>query len=107
MMSLLAVLLGLAVGCGLALPLALRIRRRAQREAEAQGRSRPSMLGTVDQRRRILWITVSVAAVAVVALAAGAPGVGSPLLFLALVLTGQAILFGTIAQLREARSRVK
>lgn len=105
MASLLAVLAGLAVGIGLALPPALRVRRRTRRQAEAQGSSaRSPMLGTADQRRRVLWIA---AIVAVGAVAAGVPALGPPLLFLAIMLTGQTVLFAMIAQLREARSRAK
>lgn len=107
MMSFLAALAGVALGVLLALPLALHLRRYARQKAEADGRARPSMLGTPDQRRRTLWMAVAIAMVAVVALAAGAPRLGSPLIFLALLPMGQAILFGLVAQLREARSRVK
>lgn len=107
MMSFLAALAGLGLGVLLALPLAFHIRRHTRQKAEAEGKARPSMLGTPDQRRRTLWMAVAIAAVAVVALAAGAPRLGSPLIFLALLLTGQTVLFGLVAQLREARSRVK
>lgn len=108
MASLLAVLAGLAVGIGLALPPALRVRRRTRRQAEAQGSSaRSPMLGTADQRRRVLWIAAVAAIVAVGAVAAGVPALGPPLLFLAIMLTGQTVLFAMIAQLREARSRAK
>jgi UDP-N-acetylmuramyl pentapeptide phosphotransferase/UDP-N-acetylglucosamine-1-phosphate transferase len=108
-MSALAVLLGLVVGAGLAVPVGLRLRRRAAAAAAANGTrapgSRPSILGTSAQRKRALWIAVGFATASVIALAAGAKGVASPLMLVALLLMLQTVLFGAIDRLRRISAR--
>jgi LPXTG-motif cell wall-anchored protein len=101
-MTIVAIVIGVAVGATLALLAGLALRRR-RRDPGAARASRPSILGTPAQRLRALWMAVAIAAGALMVAAAGAEVLAGPLLLLALMLAGQSALFGLIDRLRARR----
>jgi hypothetical protein len=107
MSTILAILTGLAVGTGLAFLIGLPLRKRIRAERAANpGAPRPSILGTPEQRRRVLWLSIGLLAVVVVARAAGAGDWTAPLFLLALLLAGQTAVFALIARYRNRQERI-
>jgi LPXTG-motif cell wall-anchored protein len=107
-MTIVAIVIGVAVGATLALLAGLALRRRRRDPGAARARAgtqarRPSILGTPAQRLRALWMAVAIAAGALMVAAAGAEVLAGPLLLLALMLAGQSALFGLIDRLRARR----
>ena len=104
LVSVLAILTGIAVGTGLALLIGLPLRRRRATGAAGSTRvPRPSLLGTPAQRTRALWMAVGIAVTATVLALSGASAWAGMLTLLAVLLAGQSILFAFIARLREGR----
>jgi hypothetical protein len=105
--SVLAVLVGLALGTGAALLIGLPLRRRIRAERAANpGRPRPSALGTPAQRRRVLWLACGLLALVVVARAAGAGAWTAPILLLGLLLAAQTGVFALIDRWRRRKGTV-
>jgi len=99
-MTILAAILGLAIGTTLAVVVASLVRRlRPKREARAQTR-RP-VLGTSEQRRRVAWMAAMLALAATVGRAAGADLVSGFLMLLAIMLAVQTAAFSLIARVRR------
>jgi hypothetical protein len=107
MMTVLAILTGLAIGTGLAFLVGLPLRRRIRAERAANPRApRRSILGTAEQRRRVLWLSIGLLAVVVVARAAGAGDWTAPPFLPALLLAGQTAVFALIARYRDRQGRI-
>ena len=104
--SILAILLGLAVGAALAVLVGLPLRKRIRAQQAANpGAPRRSLIGTPAQRRRAMWVAAGLLAVVVVARAAGAGAWTAPIFLLSLLLAAQTAIFSLVDRLRAGRGR--